>query len=349
MRSEFAERLSTVLNFDDFAATVVDEIKATVGISGGVVCPLARNPTSECLPFVYSDELPPETVIRAGLRAFSQAERDLGPVELIFRRPGQTWDVNAGLDHRFLARTATYNEFWRPSHIERQVMSMLGSARRPLGFICAGRRLRDRRFTEGDVRKLAEIRGAAEWTARRIAGRCEDLAESLVLLQAMRETLPLCCGLLDRRGQVRWLNRAAESALDAGARGMGSSKVFCCFGPRIAAWRDAICVANLADGSFTAGGIIVRRFATAGSEPLFLIVDGRVGGPALPDRLTSREREVAELLGNGYTPINVSHLLGLSVGTVRNHIKSVYRKVDVSSRAELMLAMLSARESGWQR
>jgi DNA-binding NarL/FixJ family response regulator len=52
-------------------------------------------------------------------------------------------------------------------------------------------------------------------------------------------------------------------------------------------------------------------------------------------RLTPREREVALLAARGLTNRQIAAELNLSVNTVSNHLKRVYAKLDVGSRAEL--------------
>jgi DNA-binding NarL/FixJ family response regulator len=50
--------------------------------------------------------------------------------------------------------------------------------------------------------------------------------------------------------------------------------------------------------------------------------------------LTRREREVLALLAKGSTYEDTARLLGISLGTVQSHVKSLYRKLEVSSKAE---------------
>lgn len=50
--------------------------------------------------------------------------------------------------------------------------------------------------------------------------------------------------------------------------------------------------------------------------------------------LTRREREVLALLAKGATYEDAARLLGISLGTVQSHVKSLYRKLEVSSKAE---------------
>jgi DNA-binding CsgD family transcriptional regulator len=71
---------------------------------------------------------------------------------------------------------------------------------------------------------------------------------------------------------------------------------------------------------------------------------GIVGGaaPGLPygrpelDELSHREREVLELLLGGQRVVSIADQLCLSGHTVRNHLKSIFRKLDVHSQAELI-------------
>ena len=52
--------------------------------------------------------------------------------------------------------------------------------------------------------------------------------------------------------------------------------------------------------------------------------------------LTQAEARVASLLGCGDSPQAVAEALGLSTGTVRNHMKSIYAKLDLTRQSELV-------------
>lgn len=54
------------------------------------------------------------------------------------------------------------------------------------------------------------------------------------------------------------------------------------------------------------------------------------------DTLSDREKEVTRLLLKGLPPKSVSRMLNIAPGTVRNHIKRIYVKLDVRSQAELL-------------
>jgi len=65
--------------------------------------------------------------------------------------------------------------------------------------------------------------------------------------------------------------------------------------------------------------------------------------------LSTREAEVARLVARGFSNPEVAALLRVSRHTVRNQLVSVFRKAEVSSRAELVFAMTSPLEPHWQR
>jgi DNA-binding CsgD family transcriptional regulator len=53
--------------------------------------------------------------------------------------------------------------------------------------------------------------------------------------------------------------------------------------------------------------------------------------------LTERETEVLQRVAKGYTLPEIAQQFGLSRHTIADHIKQVYRKLNVSSRAEAAL------------
>ncbi|WP_165823401.1 response regulator [Metarhizobium album] len=55
------------------------------------------------------------------------------------------------------------------------------------------------------------------------------------------------------------------------------------------------------------------------------------------DRLTQREMEILRLLGKGLTAMDISVALGISRNTCTTHIKAIYRKLGISTRAEAAL------------
>jgi DNA-binding NarL/FixJ family response regulator len=56
--------------------------------------------------------------------------------------------------------------------------------------------------------------------------------------------------------------------------------------------------------------------------------------------LTAREREVLVLLARGHTVGSAATILGISQHTIKTHVKNLYRKLDVSTRAGLVRTAL---------
>jgi DNA-binding CsgD family transcriptional regulator len=52
--------------------------------------------------------------------------------------------------------------------------------------------------------------------------------------------------------------------------------------------------------------------------------------------LTQRERDMLLLLGQGRSIASISKLLYVSENTTKSHVRSIYRKLDVHSKQELI-------------
>ena len=69
--------------------------------------------------------------------------------------------------------------------------------------------------------------------------------------------------------------------------------------------------------------------------------------PAPPSQvfpeLTNREREVLDLIAQGYNNKEIAERLTLSTKTVRNHTSNIFSKLQVADRAQ---AIVRAREAG---
>jgi len=61
--------------------------------------------------------------------------------------------------------------------------------------------------------------------------------------------------------------------------------------------------------------------------------------------LTDREREILNLIVQGYSNPEIADRLVLSLKTVRNHVSNIFSKLQVADRSQ---AILLAREAGWK-
>ena len=68
-----------------------------------------------------------------------------------------------------------------------------------------------------------------------------------------------------------------------------------------------------------------------------------IGEARSPDfaRLTSRQREVAQEAAMGATSVEIAETLSISTHTVRQHLKEVYRRLEVHNRLQLKEALES--------
>lgn len=53
-----------------------------------------------------------------------------------------------------------------------------------------------------------------------------------------------------------------------------------------------------------------------------------------PERLSQREKEVLRMVASGYTSVEIGNQLQISALTVNTHIKNIYRKLQVRTRAQ---------------
>ncbi|MBS1676621.1 MAG: AAA family ATPase [Actinobacteria bacterium] len=84
---------------------------------------------------------------------------------------------------------------------------------------------------------------------------------------------------------------------------------------------------------------------SAAAERRTASADAPAGPGPAADPLTSRERDVCELVAAGHTNREVAATLFLSPRTVEHHLRAAYRKLGVRSRTELALRFAAGREA----
>ncbi len=87
---------------------------------------------------------------------------------------------------------------------------------------------------------------------------------------------------------------------------------------------------QLEDGLRSLAAILEQLGASTGSNRAWWL-DTREAAA-----LTTRERQIVELLGDGARVASIADLLGVSRHTVRNHVKAIFRKTGVHSQQELI-------------
>ncbi len=137
----------------------------------------------------------------------------------------------------------------------------------------------------------------------------------LDVLRALKETTPGClCAITTVMGDDAHI----VAALSAGAQGYLLKEQ-----PAEMLSRQ---LRQLADGLPALSPSIAQR----------IMEHFRLTGPAAEaeSNLTNREQEVLGMIGSGMRNIDVADALDLAETTVASHIKSIYRKLGISSRAE---------------
>jgi LuxR family maltose regulon positive regulatory protein len=97
---------------------------------------------------------------------------------------------------------------------------------------------------------------------------------------------------------------------------------------------EALAEAGAALASCPDPGVLPDRLAAARRAP---------GGVVEGSELTERELAVLRLLTGGNTEREIGHELFLSFHTVHSHVKSIYRKLGVSSRADALATARARR------
>lgn len=140
----------------------------------------------------------------------------------------------------------------------------------------------------------------------------------LEVIRELRRTRPRACAVA-----VTMFDDPATvlASIRAGARGY-----------ILKGWTSAqlvACVRDAASGGAPLSPRIARYVLDAVRTPPY-----EVAAPSL----TEREREVLALLCEGRTYREVALALTIGIGTVQTHVKSIYAKLEVESKAELATA-----------
>jgi len=110
--------------------------------------------------------------------------------------------------------------------------------------------------------------------------------------------------------------------------------------------RCVLHVETLADDFPLAPGGTIYSIERSGLPPIRLRYEDAVA-EFLRGQITPRERQIVELILAGYSNEAIKKRLGISTGTVKNHRKRLYYKLDITSERELFtLFLASLLESG---
>lgn len=92
------------------------------------------------------------------------------------------------------------------------------------------------------------------------------------------------------------------------------------------------------------GKKVFKRFFNEELRQLQELSSGKKAEVPIPSPLTLREIEILDYIARGYINKQVASKLGISEQTVKNHLSSILRKLDVNDRTQ---AVVLAMHNGW--
>lgn len=238
-------------------------------------------------------------------------------------------------------RSARYRELLEPSGIPHELRAAFVIRGRAWGAVHIARRAGSGEFSERDVDALARIAGPI---AHGVRG-------SLRFDAARRESGPEAPGLLvlDAADEIELLTAPARPLLAS----LGNEGTPLADGDVPSAVLALASFLRSQDSSTGGDGRVVTVPGRAGwvtlhgSKPdaaadrIAIVIEPASGPRSATLRLeahgaTPREREVATLLARGLTNPEIAEALSLSPHTVQDHTKSLFEKLGVGSRQELV-------------
>lgn len=356
---ELRRRLHAARDPASIGRIALDALRAQVPLSAFTFFPLSAGLQDTSAVVQWCQAAPDDVLLSRFLEVAPGLQQDFGPLAGMLG-PRRTHDLARRFPHGGLERTRFYTEFARPCRIERQILAFCVSDGRPNGFLCVARGARARPFAEREIAAVEAVRAEVERGLLRLQRAARSFDRPTGLLAALEQGLPLSCALFDLHGALLWASRPAAARLEAEAARLGPARIVWDGSPRFAAWRRAA-LAALASTVGESG----PRAVYAGPQPatvrclelptadrVALVIDEETAtGRWSPERtaelrrhgLTSREADVAELAARGYSVLNLSSRLAVAECTIRSHLKQIYRKLGVASRAELAARLFASR------
>jgi DNA-binding CsgD family transcriptional regulator len=167
--------------------------------------------------------------------------------------------------------------------------------------------------------------------------RFERSGERASLLETVLDRLPQAIVVTDLDGRVIYANQAAEPWLDTAAPGIADALT----GFRAGARRVTV-------GSHDAVTMKSVRLPAAvlpelGGATLTLIYPRSDTELPLWDILSPREQQITDWVAQGLTTKQISERAVVTQNTVKQHLKRIFAKADVSNRAELVQRVWATR------
>lgn len=220
-------------------------------------------------------------------------------------------------------QSPVYHRLFVPHRIRDQLRLLVYSGDRFIGWVGGLRRVGSSRFTRADARRLQPYRDAiasalVQADAAERAGCVEEACDLFVRPDGYVE-------YASERGR-RWLEDTGNAVLvRRWARDLD---------------RDGQSPRHLGGWPLRWSRLSGRR----GSRLLLHVSPPHAVVVHPIGRLTTRQREVAKLAAAGATVPEIARMTERSPETVRSHLREVYQRLDIASRAELARVVVSGFE-----
>jgi len=365
MERHVAGLLAAAESLPELGHTFRKGLQRHVGISALNYLPFLGNVVDLSGAVAWSQECNPAEIWESFWHSLPLIEKDLPRLSDFFRQPGRLVEAHKLLSLREFHRTEAYNEFYRRHYIEWQLCMGMGSLECPIGFVDICRGPGDPPFQPDEVQRARRLLALLEQSLRTFLVFGRKTAPADTLLDALELGLPVAAALFDARGCLLWMSQEARLRLTRSTyqlagrhvvtRALPTLQTMQRLAMEVAAHPELASVpAWLHRAHLVQPGemIVARRIQRqAGASSLVLVAitasdqqpkDMDVSVDELKGQgLTAREAEVARLAVLGFAVANIAAELNIAESTVQTYVRRIYRKLDVSNRADLVRRVLS--------
>ncbi|MDQ3788314.1 MAG: helix-turn-helix transcriptional regulator [Actinomycetota bacterium] len=327
VRASIEDACATARSLPDMFAEVADGLARTVPLDA--YCLNGLDPVTLQETFAHHTLRPAPDVI-ARFFEIEAGGQDVNAVPVLAADPvgAATLDQATGGDP---ARSARYRDVLRPLGLARELRVVVRDRRVPWGMLNLFRGGDSPDFSADELRFVASLgRTIADGIRRTLVlgavdARHDDLGPGVLIVDPERpervhHRSATAERHLDGLGDADW--HIARVARQAHASGEAARTQVCSRG---GTWLT-LHAEPYAGGDGPLVSVVVEPTRPADIARLVVEAYG----------LSAREQEIVRLLANGHTNGEISRMLGLSRYTVGDHVKSVFGKLAVRSRTELV-------------
>lgn len=356
--NDFHEGLAAAHTATAVYERLVQEVRQRVRVSAIHLMPFAPAADGKASSVLYLRNEDPENV-RADVVNSVQAMKAQPGLPELFDQPQRALRVEDALGWERWISSPAYQQYFRRTESARQlVVGLVDSARTPRGFLAVCRSEADDVITEDEEALVLGLRDDAERALAAFDVVADWSRPTDGILEALTAALPVPALLTDGK-HIVWMNREAELRLGVTALSFSRNTFYAGGTQAVEDLMAAVRRELHQPGSSLPGqarparhqwllpgeSIIVRRLVDTQLPSCTLVClcapaptpssHPRVDELTSAYQLTAREADIATLAVKGYSVLNIASHLNIAESTVCTHLKRVYRKVGVRSRAEL--------------